>query len=290
MVQFQQKSFSKVALLIIAFFIVPLLNVGVEAVAQNPVKVGKGSYAEYPPLSKSWTSEHNGDKSRIMQTKELFIREDGEPIPTNDWWTDLLNTRYSGNLWAYPQVVNAEDYGIYIAYPTFWSPDGCEMKWNTQLEITGSKFYPESAIAENWHDWGLEMKLAQGEKEMKVTLAHGIPFTWVETKNIVPQFRVKNARFFTVSKEISLPVTTNRLVVMLGEDAYGIYVPDGTLFEQKGELVSIKFNGSKQFISVAVLPQKEDLDAFASYAYVIPRSTDVKWDYNETTGKVASTW
>ena len=43
MVQFQQKSFSKVALLIIAFFIVPLLNVGVEAVAQNPVKVGKGS-------------------------------------------------------------------------------------------------------------------------------------------------------------------------------------------------------------------------------------------------------
>ena len=290
MVQFQQKSFSKVALLIIAFFIVPLLNIGVKVVAQNPVKVGKGSYAEYPPLSKSWTNEHSGDKSRIMQTKELFIREDGEPIPTNDWWTDLLNTRYSGNLWAYPQVVNAEDYGIYIAYPTFWSPDGCEMKWNTQLEITGSKFYPESAIAENWHDWGLEMKLAQGEKEMKVTLAHGIPFTWVETKNIVPQFRVKNARFFTVSKEISLPVTTNRLVVMLGEDAYGIYVPDGTSFEQKGDLVSIKFNGSKQFISVAVLPQKEDLDAFASYAYVIPRSTDVKWDYNETTGKVASTW
>ena len=52
MVQFQQKSFSKVALLIIAFFIVPLLNIGVKVVAQNPVKVGKGSYAEYPPLSK----------------------------------------------------------------------------------------------------------------------------------------------------------------------------------------------------------------------------------------------
>lgn len=268
---------------------ISLLGMGIDATAQNPILVGKGSYAEYTPLSKSLSSEHGGDKSRIMETKELFVRENEEPIPTNDWWTDLLNTRYSGNLWVYPQVVNAEDYGIYIAYPTYWENTGREMKWDTQLEVMGSKFLPESAIAERWHDWGLEMKMAQGEKEMLVTLAHGMPFTWIETKNFIPQFRIKNANFFNVSGEqIDLPVTTDKLVIMLGNDAYGIYVPEGTRFElnKDGEIISVQFSGTKQFISVAVLPDKEDLGTFASYAYVIPRSTDISWNYDEKSGKV----
>lgn len=283
MKKYQQKVFFYLAM-------ISLLSTGVDATAQNPIPVGRGSYAEYTPLSKSLSSEHSGDKSRVMETKELFVREgNGEPIPTNDWWTDLLNTRYSGNLWAYPQVVNAEDYGIYIAYPKQWTDDGCEMKWDTQLEVMGSKFFPESAIAERWHDWGLEMKMAQGEKEMLVTLAHGIPFTWIETKNLVPQLRVKKANFYNASgEEVILPVTTDKLVIQLGADAYGIYVPEETRFElnKDGEIVTVGFNGSKQFMSVAVLPAKEELDAFASYAYVVPRSTDIAWNYDEKTGKV----
>ena len=66
--------------------------------AQQPVPVGSGSYAEYTPLVKSKTDQHGGDKSRIMETRRVYISESkqGEPIPTNDWWTNLLVDTYSG--------------------------------------------------------------------------------------------------------------------------------------------------------------------------------------------------
>ena len=91
--------------------------------AQEPVAVGSGSYAEYTPLFKSATDQHGGDKSRIMETRRIYVsdKKKGEPLPTNDWWTNLLVDTYSGNLWTYPQVVKAEGYGIFVAYPNHWS-------------------------------------------------------------------------------------------------------------------------------------------------------------------------
>ena len=60
--------------------------------AQEPVQVGKGSYAAYTPLAKSKTDEHGGDQSMYMQYRNLYIVEEaGVPIPTNDWWTDMIN-------------------------------------------------------------------------------------------------------------------------------------------------------------------------------------------------------
>lgn len=261
--------------------------------AQKPIPVGKGSYAEYTPLYKSKTAEHHGDQSRLMEARTLYITEQNKelPVPTNDWWTDLIVERYSGNLWAYPQVVNAEEYGIYIAYPKKWTPDGREMKWDTQLEILGKKFNPVSAAANQWHDWGFDFLMKDNEKEMLVTLAHGIPFTWIESKNVVPQLRCKNARLLDeTGQEIQLPFTGSRFVIQMGNDAYGIYAPDGTLFEMKNGLIEVLFTGESQYLSVAVLPSANDLAAYAGYAYTIPRKTEVVWNYDETSGEISTWW
>lgn len=260
--------------------------------AQQAVSVGGGSYAAYTPLYKSKTNEHGGDQSRLMETRTLYITDSTtqRPIPTNDWWTDLIVAQYSGNLWSYPQVVNAEEYGIFIAYPKEWTNDGREMKWNTQLEITAKKFKPVSAAANRWHDWGLDFVMKDNEKEMLVTMAHGVPFTWIETKNISLQIRYKNARFYQNNSEISFPFIGNKLVVQLANDAYGIYVPEGTTFEQKTDYLELTFSGEKQFMSVAVLPDKNQLNTFAEYAYTIPRNTEVSWNYDEKNAKINSTW
>ena len=49
-----------------------------------------------------------------METRRIYISDSkqGEPIPTNDWWTNLLVDTYSGVLWSYPQVVKADGGGI----------------------------------------------------------------------------------------------------------------------------------------------------------------------------------
>jgi endoglucanase Acf2 len=261
--------------------------------AQRPVVVGKGSYAEYTPLYKSRTDEHVGDQSRLMETRKLYITEQnaGLPIPTNDWWTDLLTNTYSGNLWAYPQMVKAEEYGISIAFPKDWEATGHEMKWQSHIEILGKKFKPVSADANRWHDWGFDFLMKDQTKEMRVTLAHGIPFTWLEFKNIELQIRAQNVKYYASDDvAIQLPYTGNALALQIGNDVYGLYVPDGTVFRENDGLLDITFAGTQQYLAVGVLPSRNDLETFAEYAYVVPRQTTVTWNYDEMKGEVSTQW
>lgn len=261
--------------------------------AQQPVAVGSGSYAEYTPLFKSATDQHGGDKSRIMETRRIYVsdKKKGEPVPTNDWWTNLLVDTYSGNLWTYPQVVKAEGYGIFVAYPNHWSDDGCEMKWDTQLTIKGRKFHPEEAIADDWSDWGLRMQLADGDKRMNVTMAQGVPFTWVEAENLDLQLEIGGGELSMQGETAVLPIETDRLVVKIGDDLYAVFAPDATLFEQGSEGIDVTFAEDKpHYLAISVLPDEEAVDFFAQYASVVPRQTKVDWTYNEKTGKMTSTW
>ncbi|MBN1268560.1 MAG: hypothetical protein JXB04_03155, partial [Kiritimatiellae bacterium] len=99
---------------------------------QNAVPVGRGSYAEFPPA-------HEGDgPAEMTTTRTLYVVSTNErPIPTNDWWTDLLISRYAGDLWAYPHVVSAHERGISICGPRDWNEDGSRILPDTPLEIRG---------------------------------------------------------------------------------------------------------------------------------------------------------
>ena len=167
--------------------------------AQEPVTVGKGSYAEYAPLVKSKTDEHSGDQSMYMQYRNLYIVEEaGVPIPTNDWWTDLINAdrgrsgqEVTGHLWSYPQYVQGMRYGIDIHYPTYWVDNGTEMKAQSKLLVKGGDgFNALTPMAEQWSDWAVTFSESSGTKKMTTTLAHGVPFTWIELANISPAITV----------------------------------------------------------------------------------------------------
>ncbi len=263
------------------------------AYAQQPVRIGGGSYAAYTPLYKSRTTDRGGDQSYLMENRKLYITDKniGKTIPTNDWWTDLLVSQYSGNLWAYPQVVKAEQYGFFVAYPKEWEATGHELKWKSQIEVSGVGFKPDAANANNWHDWGIDFLMKDGNKEMLITLAHGIPFTWVETKNLTLQLNIATGIVNDGNGQVlPLPYTGNSLMVDIGGDIYGIYAPDNTRFSVKNGLLQIEFQGAAQFLSIGVLPSKQDFATYANYAYTIPRNTTVSWNYNETTGKVTTNW
>lgn len=260
--------------------------------AQQPIQVGNGSYAEYTPLYKSKTDAHGGDKSRLMETRTVYIAEDkqGEPLPTNDWWTNLLVDTYSGLLWSYPQVVKAEADGVMVAQPNHWSSDGCEMKYDTRLMITGNRFHPAAAIAEDWSDWTVRFSLTDADKRMDVTMAQGMPFTWIETNNLLLTLKAENAEIYADGALVQFPLTADRLVVKMGNDYYGVYAPEQTRFELAAEGVEVHFDGKLTWLSVAMLPNAEAVDFFASFAPVVPRTTTVAWEYDEPTGDMTSTW
>ena len=262
------------------------------SMAQEPVSVGKGSYAAYTPLYKCRTDEHGGDQSRTMQTRKLYVHErTGQSIPTNDWWTNLITEQYSGHLWSYPQFIQAQNYGVDVQWPSYWIDNGTEMKSLSVLKVTGDDFHPESAVAESWHDWDVEFSMADGDKKMSVTMAHGTPFTWIEIENFSPVIQAgSNAAFLDANgKTLSGTVSANRFIVKIGDDLYGVYLPDNSEVSVGNGKAEISELADHKFVVVALLHDAAQLNAFADYAYRVPRETTVNWSYNGM-GKVKTVW
>lgn len=103
--------------------------------AQQVVPVGGGSYATHPSPSE----DSPGHDVTGVNTRPLYIEDSAAslPIPTNEWWTDLIVSPYAGDLWARPFTVSANAAGIRISYPTTWNASGTAFALGTALEVTG---------------------------------------------------------------------------------------------------------------------------------------------------------
>lgn len=282
------------------------------ATAQEVVKVGKGSYASYTPLEMCYSEYHTpgdygwkGDKSKYMQYRKLYLTErENQPIPTNDWWTNLITQPYSGRMWSYPQFVQAQKYGIDVQAPSYWLDNGTEMKSNTVVSVKGEDFAPEAAVADNWHDWDVEFYMEDGDKRMYATMAHGMPFTWIETQNMQPQISISRSyqasgSFNATTTEIlgadgaamSGTVTgVSMFALRMDDDVYGVYLPENSDISIEKGMVTVGFNGARQYVVVGVLNTISDMSAMAKYAYSVPRETKVTWQYSAADGRMRTTW
>ena len=288
--------------------------------AQGTVQVGKGSYAAYSPLSKSRTAEHNGDQSQYMQYRKLYIQEEANrPIPTNDWWTDLINAdrgrsgqEVTGHLWSYPQYVQGMKYGLDIHYPKYWVDNGTEMKAQSKLQLKGGETFSAShPMAEAWSDWTVTFSETSGTQRMLTTLAHGVPLTWVDLQNVSPVITaVKtsndgNENLLTGSVSVDFldgtgtPLTAgshtlSQLVVRISnaatQDLYGVYLPEGSTVAISDGEATVTFNDERHFVVVALLKDAAELTYYNTYAYSKPTNTEVSWQYAQTTGTLTTRW
>lgn len=99
------------------------------------VPVGAGSYATFPLPSED--GPDHDVTATLTQTRYIDASKAGQPVPTNSWWTDLIISRYSGDLWARPFTVSANNTGIRISYPQTWNATGSAMPLGTALQISG---------------------------------------------------------------------------------------------------------------------------------------------------------
>ena len=262
------------------------------AQAQTAVQLGKGSYASEPPAYKAWTPEHAGCASSKMLTRKIYCEEGelgpengGRPIPTNDWWTDVINNQYSGALWSYPAMLRTGDYGVQICYPTYWADAGKEVKSRTNVTVGAVKYASAATIARDWGDWHLVMAMPSSDNsgaELQVTAAHGVPFTWIEATGLTPQLSVSES-----ATEFGRDNAAGHLGLRIGSDLYGIWYPAGVNpVWVEGYL---QFPGAK-WLSVGLLTAERDLADFDNYATCAVRKTTVTGIYDEKQAKVISKW
>ncbi|MDE7380494.1 MAG: discoidin domain-containing protein [Muribaculaceae bacterium] len=258
--------------------------------AQSVVQLGKATYASTPPAYKSKTDKHGGYQAGYMMSREIFVDEkENTPIPTNDWWTDIINNRYSGSIWSYPAMLRTGDYGVEVCYPSYWADEGKEIKSRSSIKVSAPSFSPSATIAKNWHDLDVSFRMphkGDGDRELTVTAAHGIPFTWFEFSSLIPQLSFisqggEEPRFFGKSDYLG------RCGVAIGEDLYGLYFPSGRFLKEKERDYVIE---DADWLVVALLTKESDLEEYAPYAEGVVRDSKVEWRYDEKSGKVYTEW
>lgn len=263
--------------------------------AQHPVPLGKGSVASEPPAYKAKTTPGGpGFNATAMLTRTIYVDEQpsasdgyftipGRPIPTNDWWTDIINSRFSGSLWSYPAMLRTSEAGIEINFPTYWADYGNEIKSRSHITAGGRDFRASATIACDWHDWDVRFRMpaTRGTGEIQVTAVHGSPFTWVE-------FGGGMEPRLTLSAPGELLAKGKGYVgIKVDNDLYGIYFPEEVSLGTEGTIIDLPGAG---WLSVALLRSEADLEAFAPYAASIPRDTRVEWSYDEAQARVNTQW
>ena len=159
--------------------------------------------------------------------------------------------------------------------------------------LYGSDFAPLDARVKEWSDWLVSFRLADGANHfMDVTMGHGLPYTWVECENLEPRIvSSTTARYFDESGTITVfPVTGDRLGIEYDGKCYGIYAPEGTIFDVGGNTLAIRFAGEDTYIAVGALVNASDLVAMQTWAYAVPRDTRLDWEYDIEASSVTTTW
>ena len=236
------------------FFTVVILIISVSHLfAQEPVPVGAGSYASYAPLAESRSTEHDGCQAYQTDHRHLFIEDSlaKRSMPTNDWWTYALVNRWTGNLWAYPAMVRAENGVININYPDYWEPTGCEMKWDKTISISADGFNPAEALMSDWGDFHISFVMKDDNGYVKTTLMNGCPLVWMEFEGIKPKYE-------------------------------NLFPDDFAVFELK--------DGTTTYLTVGLLNDKCTAEFLKTYAFHIPQTTRIDYQYNRKQSTLTTTF
>lgn len=251
------------------------------------VAVGGGSYAAYPPYQEGGTPGFF--QNYALNPPNHLAAGETRPVPTNDWWTDLLQNRFNSTLWSYPHTTRTAAEGFRVSYPRNFNASGSQIQQGAAIIVGGNAFIASGARPQDWSDWGLKARMEGGAGQwIDATLAHGVPFTWFEFTGITPQIRFTNMAVLrtTAGAVASFPITTSALLVEMDGGRFGLHFPPGTTVTQSAGVLA--FNGS--LLSISALPDGATLSEFNEVALNIPRSTKVEWAFDPQGAKLTTSW
>lgn len=254
----------------------PMFAAFAVTVAQTPVSVGKGSYASFPPPQAGATVDSFQRVSRLD-----VLPGETRPIPTNDWWTNVLTSPFGGDLWSHPLVSSADALGARVWFPLEPAANGDGMQRGNPIRIGGGNFAPTRDLAADWGDWHVVVRLEDGAKHLDMTLVRGMPLVWFEVEGFAPTLWLPaGAKAYTASgSALALTATTlDRLVIAFDGRSVGVQLPAGTKVSSQAGSLALELPPNQGWFSLAALPDSKDLDAWRAWGTTIPRKTDVRWE------------
>ena len=273
------------------------------SMAQEPVATGKGSFAASPPPGAAM--ERGVDVAAQVEARKLYLAKEaeGQPVPSNKWYQNLLLQPFGTGLWAMPHRVDATVEGIEVFHPSGFSGDGVRTVAEWPLVVTGRGFKPVDSRAKSWSDWSVAFCSFESDTRfMEVTLGEGMPAVWCEFTGVEPVIAAggihgKGSRaakppalFGMDGQPLTLPHTGDALGIRHEGRVFGVFAPEGTQFTVSGDGIAAGFPGAARFLVLCPMPSEKDMPYFHRHAFAVPRRTELTWDYNREEGTLTTTW
>ncbi|MBE3097987.1 MAG: glycoside hydrolase family 81 [Planctomycetes bacterium] len=244
-------------------------------------KVGLGSYATQLP--------QGAKEPPAPVYKTADVRP---PLPTNQWWSSLLWTKYSEPQYAHPLAVRATAAGLQVCYP---GPNIAVIPVGIMGGMAGggrdfvlghsaAGEFPDARLA-GWSDWFVTASFAADSGGMRISYGHGSPFIYATYDRGQPRlvFAETPTVWAGAAGEAVLGVTVS------GRH-YGLFGPAGATWTGLGGKTLECRTGGKAYFSAALLPdnQPATLALFRRYAYAHVTGTKVEWAYDEPSATVTT--
>ncbi|MCU4162818.1 glycosyl hydrolase [Carboxylicivirga caseinilyticus] len=254
----------------VVFLMLCIANIFIPDIQAQTVTIGNGSYTtSFPGVD---AAGRNGYPSGSPQLTGNTI---GKPVPTNEWWSQLIKENHAANMFNYPLALQTKNDGLVVSYIP-WGVYGDQIPIVVGLESLNASM----ATVSDYSDWTVTMDWNDGTHNMKATAGIGMPFLYF-TKGSGDVVKITvNSGSAVVSNEM-LMVTD----AASGAD-FVIYAPSGSTWASSGNDYTSNLNG-QNYWSMCMLPlTTTDVPATAAeykkYAYVFPTNTSTSWSFNES--------
>ncbi|MFY0592355.1 glycosyl hydrolase [Roseivirga sp.] len=255
-------------------FLIIIFNTGETLLIAQTTQVGSASYTTvFPGVDEA------GRNGVPPGTPQLSGNALGKPVPTNDWWSALINNDHTDNLFNYPMALKTTNAGLVVSYIPWGVYDDQEPIIVGVTDLNASR-----ANVSDYSDWTVTMDFNDGSHQLEATSGIAMPFLYFNKASEDEARVTVNLGEVTVKDEVIIVRDARN-----GGD-FAIYAPSGSTWMQDGNTYTSDLNG-KDFWSMAMIPlNAEDIDAvveeYKVYAYVFPANTTTSWDYNNSTGVV----
>jgi endoglucanase Acf2 len=260
------------------------LLLALRGVAAQPEKPGAGAPIVGPK------SGDKGLPAAPLRTDAML----GRAAPTSQWYSTLIFNPKPFPIFEQPMTVRTTEQGFEMALPskevTPTNRRDTEIAYphRDPIVLSPVAFEPGPAKLAGVGDWSIDISMARGADDMRITVARGNPYAYVRLTRGDLRVRLPHA-----GERFDGGTDPRVLALRVQGKHYALFGPTGVRWEQVSATEWIaRLPADRLYVSAAVLPdgKPETLALLQRHAYAFVQGTRVQWRYDVAGSKVETTF
>lgn len=246
------------------------------------IKLGAGAYYQSPKT---------GDRAvppALFRSAAL----EGTPAQNSQWYSSVVYNAKPEAIFVQPITIKPTELGLEVSLPVkevrATERLDVEIRYphHLPLLLAPTAFKPGPSKLAKRGDWSVGISMDQGADRMSVSVAHGVPYAYVQISR-------GDALLRTPAGATSRLDANDRRVLLVdsGTAHYAVFGPTTSEWKQtKPSDWVLQLPEGKGYLSVAALPDNkpESLAMIARHAYAFITDTRVDWKFDPDTSNVAT--